>query len=77
MTAEIADPLQGSDPLGILGIPSFVNLNPLVQSNKVVIGIPNVDTSVRKDFLDRTAANDLLPHLDRRRVPQTTYRVAL
>ena len=52
MTAAIADPLQGSDPLGIVRIPSFVNFDTVIQRNKAVISIPNVDARVRKDFLD-------------------------
>jgi hypothetical protein len=40
MTAAIADPLQGIDPLGIVRIPSFVNFDTLVQGNKAAIGIP-------------------------------------
>jgi hypothetical protein len=53
MTAAIADPLQGSDSLGVPRIAFFVNFDAIVQWNKAATpGIPNVDTSVCKDFLD-------------------------
>ena len=53
MTAAIADPLQGTDPLGIVQISSFVNFDTTVQWNKATaLGIPGVDTGVCKDFLD-------------------------